>query len=196
MRPGNDRVAKRLDRFLLSKSLLRGPLLSRQWVAPEGISDHSPILLDLVGAAKKPPSPVKFNPLWLDYPSYLSVIKEFWVPYNSHLPESPTIQFKANLKRAKEASIAWNKKRKQDENKSLTEIEGKMMEWHQNETLGTLSEDQKEELKSLNLLKRKILQNREQKWRMKNSALWLKAREENTKYFHHFANNRKCLNTI
>jgi hypothetical protein len=107
---------------------------------PGGILDHSPILLELVGAGKKPPNPFKFNPLWLDYPSYLSVIKECWVPYNSHLPESPTIQFKANLKRAKEASIAWNKKRKQDENKALTEIEGKMMEWHQNETLGMLSE--------------------------------------------------------
>jgi hypothetical protein len=69
---------------------------------------------------RRPPTLSNSIPFGLDSPSYLSLIKECWVPYNPHLPESLTIQFRENLKRAKEASISWNKKRKQNENKSLT----------------------------------------------------------------------------
>jgi len=78
-------------------------------MAPRGILDHNPILLELAGAKKKPPIPFKFNPFWLDSPSYLYVIKECWVPYKPHLLELPSIQFKENLKGAKETSISWNK---------------------------------------------------------------------------------------
>jgi hypothetical protein len=35
-----------------------------------------------------------------------------------------------------------------------------------------------------------------EQWRLKCCALWLKAGNNNTKYFHHFANLRKNINTI
>jgi hypothetical protein len=110
--------------------------------------------------------------------------------------KSLAIQFMSNLKREKETSISWNKKRKQAENKALYEIEDKMKSWQEHEISGPLSVEMKEEYKSLDLLKRKILQNKEQEWRMRSRALWLQAKDENTNFFHHFANGRKLSNTI
>ena len=75
--------------------------------------------------------------------------------------KSLAIQFMSNLKREKETSISWNKKRKQAENKALYEIEDKMKSWQEHEISGPLSVEMKEEYKSLDLLKRKILQNKE-----------------------------------
>lgn len=46
-RTGEDRIAKRLDRFLISEGLISRVPLLRQWVDEIGNSDHFPIFLDL-----------------------------------------------------------------------------------------------------------------------------------------------------
>jgi hypothetical protein len=44
--------------------------------------------------------------------------------------------------------------------------------------------------------KRKIILDKEKEWRMKRQAIWLQAGDKSRKFFHHFANNRKTVNTI
>jgi hypothetical protein len=63
----DDRVAKRIDRFLLPEPFLQGYLHTRQWMASGGISDHNHILLELGKEWRNPPNPFKFNPLWIEY---------------------------------------------------------------------------------------------------------------------------------
>ena len=46
-RAGEDRIAKRLDRFLLSEGLISKTSIFRQWVEEVGSSGHFPIFLDL-----------------------------------------------------------------------------------------------------------------------------------------------------
>ena len=48
----------------------------------------------------------------------------------------------------------------------------------------------------IEVVKSKILQEKEELWRLKSRAIWLKAGDSNTKYFHNLANGRKASNTI
>jgi hypothetical protein len=93
-----------------------------------------------------------------------------------------------NLKRAKEISIYWNKERKKNEDISLLEIETKMEVWHEKEVSEPPTHAMKDEYKLLDLSRRKILLNKEKEWRLRSTILWLQSGDENTNFFHHFAN--------
>jgi hypothetical protein len=41
-----------------------------------------------------------------------------------------------------------------------------------------------------------LLEKEEKTWRLKSQALWLQVGDNNTKFFHQYANFRKKLNTI
>lgn len=60
-REGEANVAKRLDPFLITDTLLENPLHLKQWVGYGGISNHCPIFLEIRKGSNKPPSPFKFN---------------------------------------------------------------------------------------------------------------------------------------
>jgi len=87
-RTGEDRIAKRLDRFLISEGLIRLVPLFRQWVEAIGNSDHFPIFLDLSFPPPKPPAPFKFNSSWLEEPSFNSLFKSTWICANKNATES------------------------------------------------------------------------------------------------------------
>jgi hypothetical protein len=64
-RVGDDRTAKRLDRFLVSEPLIEDAIRIRQWVSSSGESDHFLVLLEFASVGNKPSSLFKFNPGWL-----------------------------------------------------------------------------------------------------------------------------------
>jgi len=76
-RVGEAALAQRLDRFLMKGPLLQQLHLYKQWVGSGGISDHSPIYLEILGPHPKPKAPFKFNHVWLQDPSYISMVSEF-----------------------------------------------------------------------------------------------------------------------
>lgn len=51
-------------------------------------------------------------------------------------------------------------------------------------------------LNNLEKKKIKLLQDKEEQWRLKSRAIWMKAGHSNTKFFHNLANDRKASNTI
>lgn len=64
-RIGDVDLGKVLDRFLIKEELLGTLTNFCQWVGSGGISDHSPIYLELVGPSLKPIAPFKVNSTWL-----------------------------------------------------------------------------------------------------------------------------------
>jgi hypothetical protein len=56
-RLGEEHIAKRLDHFLISTSLVESPLLFRQRVGLGGEFDHYPIFLEVAGNTRKPTIP-------------------------------------------------------------------------------------------------------------------------------------------
>jgi hypothetical protein len=82
--------------------------------------------LELTPGVKKPPSPFKLNSNWLEDPSFIKEIKCHWIPYNSSLPKSPSLQFLKNIKKTKKVVIIWNFERRKKENQALLDIEQKL----------------------------------------------------------------------
>lgn len=56
--------------------------------------------------------------------------------------------------------------------------------------------DHSDELTTLITKSRNILKEREETWRLRSKAIWLKEGDDNSKFFHKFANGRKAINTI
>jgi hypothetical protein len=61
------------------------------------------------------------------------------------------------------------------------------------EGFGYFTEEHKSKVKLIEDKKRKILLEIDKEWRLKRIALWLQDRDENTKFFHRYAN---CMKKI
>ena len=60
-RVGEDKISKRLDKFLIGEDVVSSTFQLTQWVEGDGDSNHNLIMLDIKGDIKRPPSPFKFN---------------------------------------------------------------------------------------------------------------------------------------
>eukprot|EP00253_Pinus_taeda_P036521 PITA_36521 len=101
-----------------------------------------------------------------------------------------------NLKRLKKATISWAKARKEAQIEELTKISEELKKLESIEEDGYLTQVSKEKILHLEKLKTKILLDKEEEWRLKSRAIWLKAGDENTSFFHNYAKGRKSANTI
>jgi hypothetical protein len=193
---GEDRVEKRLDHFLVSKALMEACPQIRKWVGTGGVSDHSPILMEIATGPRKPPSPFKFNSEWLKEESFISLVKDHWMPFDANVGAQAGVQFVENIQRIKQATIAWARAKKQRDMQDLIDIEATLQVIYDSEGGGFVSTTSKEELRELEGRRRKLLEEREAEWRLKSRAIWLEKGDENTKFFQAFAKGRKMANTI
>ena len=72
---GEERIAKRLDRFLISEDLLEIDLMFKHWVDSGVDSDHLPICLEIRKQSKKFASPFKLSSAWLKNEEVVRLIK-------------------------------------------------------------------------------------------------------------------------
>eukprot|EP00253_Pinus_taeda_P033560 PITA_33560 len=195
-RIGEDQIAKRLDRFLLAESLSSKIPMIRQWVEEIGNSDHFPIFVDLTIPPHKPPAPFKFNSAWLQDPSFCNLFKETWIHPDHNAGKDKKFLFMENLKRLKKATISWAKDRKLKQNEEMIRIREELKQMESTEIDGYSSQVSKDRILHLEKQQNKILLEREEEWRIKSRAIWLKSGNENTRFFHNFAKGRKSANTI
>eukprot|EP00253_Pinus_taeda_P002811 PITA_02811 len=101
-----------------------------------------------------------------------------------------------NLKNLKKATISWAKERKLKQNEELGNIREELKQLESVEVDGYSSQSSKDRILHLEKLQNKILLDKEEEWRIKSRAVWIKSGDENTKFFHNFAKGRKAANTI
>ena len=92
-RVGEERIAKRLDRFLLSEDLLEEDFMLKQWVDSGADSDHLPICLEIKKQPKNLASPFKLCSSWLKNEEVVQLIHSNWIPYQDDNGTRASIHF-------------------------------------------------------------------------------------------------------
>ena len=75
-RTGLGRIAARLDRILVSSSLLNKPLLPVSRLLTSYVYDHKLIIFSLEPIGNLGPQPFKFSPVWLSEPEFHELISQ------------------------------------------------------------------------------------------------------------------------
>ena len=93
------------------------------------------------------------------------------------------VHFAQNLSRIKPLLKEWSELQKEVEDQYPIQIEVEIAKF-QNSKGGVLhTQDDKENLISLESTRNKILKEREEVWRLKRRAIWMECGDDNTKFF-------------
>jgi hypothetical protein len=81
-------MSKWLDRFFIFEALLETGFLFNSSVAERGILYHRPITLRMKGGMDSPPTPLKFNHVWLEEEDFREMVKNLCHKLNPLEPHS------------------------------------------------------------------------------------------------------------
>jgi hypothetical protein len=190
-RSGVDRISKRLDRFLISEDFLSGVDIYRSWVEYPFISDHAPILLQLEMPPKFKAYPFKLNPQWLLDQEFELMVQALWNE-PKYLGEEGKQKMLLiwKLKDLKDKTKHWQKLRYQQASAHLKGLEKDISSLLQDTLVGDITLENESLLKSLEQERNRLINENEERWRQRSRAIWIRSGDQNTIFFHNFANFR------
>ncbi|CAM8979776.1 unnamed protein product [Rhodiola kirilowii] len=190
---GNKSGASRLDRFLISPGILSSCPKMEQKGLDKGPSDHIAVALveevKIWGA-----KPFRMLNVWMEQPGFKEAVREAWASLEDQGWKGYTIQRKLTRLRVRLAK--WNKRSCGDIRLQLSKVRE---EWERLSALQDSRVLSEEEALKKSALQKRIWQLEimdERIWRQKSRILWLKAGDQNTRYFHRMAVWRAKKNAI
>jgi hypothetical protein len=168
-------ISKRLDRFLIAKDLLAGIGLYRTWVEYPYISDHALIVLQLELPPLYKSFPFKLNPYWLQFQDFDLLVQDMWTKpqYYDELDCQKRLLWK--LKDLKERNKQWKKKRLDQSNTHLKELEYDITVLLTQVTTDILTKEKEIELKEKEGMRNNLLKEKEEIWHQRSRAIWIKS---------------------
>ena len=142
-------VATRLDRFLVSESIIMQGLTLDCNILPWRGLDHWSVQVEARFQTTPKNKPFRFEKLWLEHPTFQERIKQWW---REEQLEQGTSMFKLykKLKHIKHRIKEWNKDTFGNINQEKNNIEGKMKILQETCILEGYMEEQKREELQLN----------------------------------------------
>jgi hypothetical protein len=193
-RAGPDAIARRLDRFLVAEGLLSSFVAPSSWVEYPYLSDHAPILLQLLPTVRRL-TPFKFNHRLLTSDNYSAIVHSTWTDPRFLTEPNPQSRLVWKLKELKSKTIQWEKEKIKEEKACLLLLETQISTLY----IATSSALTVEESDRLNLLeahRASILRDEEFRWRLRSRATWLQCGDSNSSYFHKVASYNRNKKTI
>ncbi|XP_071695781.1 uncharacterized protein [Rutidosis leptorrhynchoides] len=189
----NGKKFSKLDRFLVSNSVInRWPELLVM-VLDRKLSDHCPLLLRSK-ALDYGPKPVKIFDSWLNHPGAADIVSEAWNgQFNSRRPD---IVFQLKLKNVKMALKNWSKLQFGELDSELESAKTEACNWEQ--IANDRDIDESERVKWLEARRRWLEKDRIKACMLKQKSRikWATEGEENSKYFHSLIKRRNNKNSI
>jgi exonuclease III len=194
-RTGPQQIACRLDRFLLSETLLlEGPLIESN-ILPKPGSDHWPVQLWVDTMASPKLKPFRFEKFWLSHPDFQNLARHWWD--TTEIQQGTKMYcFQQKLKYFKQQVRKWNKEVFGNifQERKLLEQKLEALQKMAIQTGYTPNQQQEEQQTRQQLEER--LKQEEILWRQKSRIQWLKEGEKNTKFFHRSMIHRRFINRI
>lgn len=182
-RGGEKLIASRLDRFLISESILLEGIIVDSDILPSGGSDHWPISLEAAFLGTPRNETFRFEKFWLTHPNFVQLLEKWWCePLN--IRGTRMFKLQSKLKHIKNKIKEWNAIEFGNIFQEKTIIEGKLNQIQKEWASGNNSEDSREQEKALMQQWQLRCQQEETLWRRKSGIQWLKEGEQNTKFFH------------
>jgi hypothetical protein len=188
-------VATRLDRFLISESIIMQGLTLDYNILPWGGSDHWLVQLEAGFQTTPKNKPFRFEKFWIDHPTFKEKIKQWWW---EEQPEQGTRMFKLHkkLKYIRKKLKEWNRDIFGNINTEKNDIEEKMKKLQETCLREGYTEDRKKEELQMTQEWEARCQQEETLWHQKSRIRWLKEGERNTKFFHRTTMARRAHNKI
>ena len=164
-----------------------------QQALPKIMSDHKPLLLD-VGGSSWGPSLFRFEAMWLLHDGFDALVENWWNNFRFH--GSPSKIFWLKQKALKEELKKWNKEVFGRVDQRLKEIMVLIEALETTEDMVGLDTQQQDQILSLKEECHRLSLMEETSERQKSRINWLKVGDENSKFFHGFANSRQRHNNI
>ena len=109
-----------------------------------------------------------------------------------HLEANPNVSYikklSKNLNKIKKVSKPWAKAYNENQQKQLKQVESSLKRIYEQNNSGIFTEEELKEVKEKELKREELLAKEEQLLRLKSIAIWIKEGDNNTKFFHNFAN--------
>ena len=189
----NSLSRSRLEKFLLSPSLVDHFSKIAQSRLPRILSDHFPIKLTC-GIMQKRRCPFRFENMWLKEEGFFDKVQQWWGSYSFSGSSSYILVQK--LKALKLDLRRWNAEVFGDVNARKNFLLACIQEMDAKEEDGQLSSEEQLAKGHAKTELEKVLLMEEINCRQKSRALWLREGDNNTRFFHRIANSNRRFNTI
>ena len=189
----NSTIRKKLDRAMVNPEwLVKFPSSFTQFM-PQGISDHSPMVVNILNSARRKGMPFKFYNCWTSIETFPHTVHSSW-----STPMEGNMQFqlffklknlKFELKKLSKEFIGNAKlkadKAREDLYNCQKALDKSPSDYHLKDLEKSLHKDFLESIR----IEEEIL-------KQKSRVQWLEAGDKNTAFFHHSINNRRNRNRI
>ncbi|KAK1282851.1 hypothetical protein QJS10_CPB22g00667 [Acorus calamus] len=138
--------------------------------------------------------PFRFETWWLQVEGFREVVTNSWRVPTPYVSGAKRIACK--LRRLKVALKIWSRMAKSQRSKDKNAISSEIAALDALDECGLLEEEDRVKRTGLKLSMLKILSMEEEEWRIRSRALWLKEGDNNTRFFHKLANQRRRTNRI
>lgn len=190
-------VTKRLDRFLVSCSIIETGDRCTSSIPQASLSDHNPILLRLQEGPTLYKFPFKYCHVWSEEKVFNSLVHEHWNTfYSNPCTGKAMVDLPPFLKSLKSIIIPWLHMRKKEHSAELDQIEEHISDYHSDPLYCFQFDPEHKLLLSLIAEKDRLMRIEEEHWRLKSRALWITMGDQNTRFFHKFASMRRRTNSI